>query len=371
MREALPKKTFNGVARLLKLAFVLYPGRVKTKRFFKARLRRYRVEAMSPPQNAMLCFAKTVFETEAAAILALCEKLNGSFEEAVAHMLQCRGHIVTMGMGKPGFIAQKLSATLASVGIPSFFLHPAEAAHGDIGRIAPGDVGVVLSNSGATEEIVRLLPAFKRLKMPLIVLTGNAQSPLAKQASTLIEIGPIGEACPMGLVPTASSVALHAMADALALALAREREMTPEKYALLHPAGALGRSVMRVGEFMRQGPSNPLVHEKAPLSEAIIVMTQTPGKPGATNVVSAENKLVGIFTDGDLRRLIQNQQLNLHAPIGQFMQKQPRCTYAHELAMSAAGRMQQYQVDQLPVVDEQGKAIGLLDIQDLLATRLI
>jgi arabinose-5-phosphate isomerase len=326
---------------------------------------------MSTPKNPMLHFAQTVLETEAAAILALRDKLNGNFEQAVSQMLQCRGHIVTMGMGKPGFIAQKLYATLASVGIPSFFLHPAEAAHGDIGRIAPGDVGVVLSNSGATEEILRLLPAFKRLEMPLIVLTGDAQSPLAKHATTLLEIGSINEACPMGLVPTASSAALHAMADALALSLAREREMTPEKYARLHPAGALGRSVMRVGELMRFGPSNPTVYENAPLSEAIIVMTQTPGKPGATNVVDAENKLVGIFTDGDLRRLIQSQKLNLDMPISQFMQKRPRCAHANELAMTAAGRMQQHRVDQLPVVDEQGKAIGLLDVQDLLAIRLI
>jgi len=326
---------------------------------------------MPLPKDSMLHFAQTVLETEAAAILALRNKLNGNFEKAVQHMLQCRGHIVTLGMGKPGFIAQKLSATLASVGIPSFFLHPAEAAHGDIGRIAPGDMGVVLSNSGTTEEILRLLPAFKRLEMPLIVLTGDAHSPLAKQADILLEIGSISEACPMGLVPTASSAALHAMADALALSLAREREMTPEKYALLHPAGALGRSVMRVGELMRQGPSNPVVHEKAPLSQAIIVMTQTPGKPGATNVVNEENQLVGIFTDGDLRRLIQSQKLNLEAPINQFMQRQPRCAHAHELAMAAAGRMQQHRVDQLPVVDEQGKAIGLLDVQDLLAIRLI
>ncbi|MCL2178524.1 MAG: KpsF/GutQ family sugar-phosphate isomerase [Proteobacteria bacterium] len=326
---------------------------------------------MPLPENSILHFAQTVLETEAAAILTLRDKLNGNFEKAVALMLQCRGHIVTMGMGKPGFIAQKLSATLASVGIPSFFLHPAEAAHGDIGRIAPGDVGVVLSNSGATEELLRLLPAFKRLEMPLIVLTGDAHSPLAQHATTLLEIGAIHEACPMGLVPTASSAALHAMADALALSLAREREMTPEKYALLHPAGALGRSVMRVGELMRQGPSNPVVRENAPLSEAILVMTQTPGKPGASNVVDAEDKLVGIFTDGDLRRLIQSQQLNLEAPIGRFMKQQPRCAYSNELAMVAATRMRQYQVDQLPVVDEQGKAIGLLDIQDLLAIRLI
>jgi len=331
----------------------------------------YRKQAMSLPQNTILRFAQAVLETEAAAILTLRNKLNGNFEQAVRHMLQCRGHIVTMGMGKPGFIAQKLSATLASVGIPSFFLHPAEAAHGDIGRIAPGDMGVVLSNSGSTEEILRLLPAFKRLEMPLIVLTGDAQSPLAKQATVLLEIGSINEACPMGLVPTASSAALHAMADALALSLAQEREMTPEKYALLHPAGALGRSVMRVGELMRQGPSNPVVRENAPLSEAIIVMTQTPGKPGATNVVDAENKLVGIFTDGDLRRLIQSQKLNLEAPMCQVMQKQPRYALASELAMAAAGRMQQYQVDQLPVVDEQGKTIGLLDVQDLLSIRLI
>ena len=326
---------------------------------------------MSLPKSPLLHFAQTVLETEAAAILALRNKLNGNFERAAQCMLQCRGHVVTMGMGKPGFIAQKLSATLASVGIPSFFLHPAEAAHGDIGRIAPGDMGVVLSNSGTTEEILRLLPTFKRWEMPLVVLTGDAQSPLAKHATILLEIGSINEACPMGLVPTASSAALHAMADALALSLAREKEMTPEQYALLHPAGALGRSVMRVGELMRQGPSNPVVHEKAPLSEAIIVMTQTPGKPGAANVVDADNKLVGIFTDGDLRRLIQSQTLNLDAPICQFMQKQPRCALANELAMAAAGRMQQFQVDQLPVVDEAGKIIGLLDVQDLLAIRLI
>ncbi len=333
-----------------------------------------RRKAPAPPKpspRAQLAWARTVLQTEARAISSLEGRLNGHFVDALELLSAAKGRIVATGIGKPGFIAQKFSATLASVGIASLYLHPAEAAHGDLGRIVKGDVVVALSNSGATEEVTRLLVPLKRLGVKVLALTGDAKSALATGADVVIDIGVIDEACPIGLVPTASTAALHAMCDALAMTLAWRNQLTPESYALYHPGGKLGRSVLKVSELMRRGEANPVVRETAPLSRVLAVMTQTPGRPGAALVVDAQGRLVGIFTDGDLRRLAEQRRLDMASAVEHVMAKRPKWVSPDELVLSASALMREARVDQLPVVDARGRPVGLLDVQDLLANRLV
>lgn len=316
-------------------------------------------------------WAHVVLDAEAKAIGSLKRRLDQKFVDAVELVLACKGRIAVSGIGKPGFIAQKLSATLASVGVPSIFLHPAEAAHGDLGRVADGDVAILLSNSGASEEVVRLLLPLKRLGVKCIAITGDKKSPLANGADAVVDIGSVAEASPMGLVPTASSAALHAVCDALAMCVAHARELTAEQYALRHPGGALGRRVLKVEELMRKGAAHPRVSDDAPLSEVVVVMTNTKGRPGAANVVDSKGRLVGIFTDGDLRRLAEQRRLDFSTPVEKVMSARPRCVSPNDLVLAAAALMREAAVDQLPVVDGEGKAVGLLDVQDLLAARLV
>src|SRR5437899_2184312 len=316
-------------------------------------------------------YARGVLRAEAAAIEQLCARIDGDFSEAVERILACSGRVVVTGMGKPGFIAQKISATFASTGTPSLFLHPAEALHGDLGRLVPGDLVLALSNSGETEEILRLLPALKRMGAPIIAVTGGQKSSLAAAADVVLEIGPVPEACPLGLAPTASTVALLAMGDALAMAVQHRRGFSPEQFASLHPGGALGRQLLRVRDVMRTGPRNPTVRSDASLRETAAVMTRTEGRPGAASVVDAEGKLIGIFTDGDLRRLVQCGEVDFTRPVSAVMGKSPRVVGPDDLAIAAAAMLRDIQVDQLPVVDADGRPVGLLDIQDLLAARLL
>jgi arabinose-5-phosphate isomerase len=322
-------------------------------------------------RRARLDYARSVLDAEARAILGLKERLDEAFATAVDLLTACPGHVVVTGIGKPGFIAQKLSATLASTGIPSLFLHPAEAVHGDLGRVSRGDVVLALSNSGTTEELVRLLPALRRIGARVVAITGDRESPLARGADVVLDIGRIDEACPMGLVPTASSAALHAIGDALAMTLLKERQLTREEYALFHPGGKLGRSVMRVYEVMRSGEANPVVRDTAHLSQVVVVMTNTPGRPGAACVVDRHGRLVGIFTDGDLRREVERGRTSFDVPVREVMGSRPVVVGPEELVLSAAARMREARVDQLPVVDADGRAVGLLDVQDLLAARLV
>jgi arabinose-5-phosphate isomerase len=314
-------------------------------------------------------YGRTVIETEAKAIANLA--LDGSFVRAVDWVLGCKGHVVVTGMGKPGFVAQKLSATLASTGTPSLYVHPAEAAHGDLGRIGKDDVVVALSNSGETEEILRLLPSIKRIGVRVVAMTGDRVSPLAQAADLTLTIGAIDEACPMGLAPTASTAALLALGDALAMTVLKNRPFAREEYALNHPAGKLGRGLMKVREVMRQGKANPIVRESARLSEAVAVMTETPGRPGATNAVDGKGRLVGIFTDGDLRRLVERGETNFRVAVAKWMCRNPRTVRPDALVADAARVLREARVDQVPVIDEQGRPVGLLDVQDLLAARVI
>jgi arabinose-5-phosphate isomerase len=326
---------------------------------------------VSSSRAQVLGFAREVLEAEAQAILALKQLLGPTFHQAVELLLGCSGQVIVTGMGKPGFIGQKLSATFASTGTPSLFLHPGEAVHGDLGRVSHRDVVIALSNSGATEEIVRLLPALRRLGAKIIAVTGDPSSALAQGADVVLDIGRIDEACPLGLVPTASTAAIHAVGDALAMTLTRLRQFSSDEYALFHPGGKLGRSVMRVFEVMRAGKANPVVKQSAALQEVVVVMTNTPGRPGAANVVDRQGRLVGIFTDGDLRRLVERGKTDFSQPVSGVMGRHPRFVTPEELVLTAATKMREASVDQLPVVNAEGKPVGLLDVQDLLAARLV
>src|SRR6184192_3461356 len=315
-------------------------------------------------------YARGVLRVEASAIEQLCARIDGAFSEAVARIFACDGRVVVTGMGKAGFIAQKISATFASTGTPSLFLHPAEALHGDLGRVVPGDLVLALSNSGETEEILRLLPALKRLSTPIIALTGGHRSSLAHAADVVLEIGPVPEACPLGLAPTASTAALLALGDALAMTVLHRRGFSPEQFAELHPAGALGRRLVRVREVMRTGAANPTVSSNASLRETAAVMS-TVGRPGAASVIDESGRLVGIFTDGDLRRLVQQDDIDFTRPVSAVMGRNPRTIGPEDWATTAAEILREGQIDQLPVVDARGQPVGLLDIQDLLAARLL
>jgi arabinose-5-phosphate isomerase len=318
-----------------------------------------------------LAYARQVIETEAQAIRSVIGRLGPSFDVAVETVLACTGRVVVTGMGKAGFIAQKLSATLASTGTPSLYVHPAEALHGDLGRITPDDVVVAMSNSGDTDEVTRLLPALKRLGTPIVAITGSPSSSLGSAAAAVLDIGNIEEACPLGLAPTASAVAMLAMGDALAMAVLSARPFTPEDYALNHPGGRIGQRLRKVVDLMRKGPQNPVIHEEASLTEAIGVMTSTPGRPGATCITDGLGRLVGIFTDGDLRRLIQDGLSDFSAPVSDVMTRAPRTVKGDMLVMDAAQILREKQIDQVPVVDEFGRPVGLLDVQDLLAARIL
>ncbi len=333
--------------------------------------RRLTSVSKAAPKQDLVDYAREVIRAEAEAVAQLAGRLNGAFARAAEMVLACPGRVVVTGMGKPGFIAQKLSATFASTGTPSLYLHPAEALHGDLGRLVPGDLVLALSNSGETDEIVRLLPSIRRLGAPIIAITGGTKNSLADAADVVLEIGPVPEACPLGLAPTASTVALLALGDALAMAVQHRRGFSPEQFASLHPGGALGRQLLRVRDVMRTGSRNPTVSGDTPLRDTAAVMTRTEGRPGAASVVDSQGKLVGIFTDGDLRRLVQLGEMDFSRPVSSVMGKSPRTVSPDDLAQTAADLMRRTEVDQLPVVDKDLRPVGLLDVQDLLAARLL
>ncbi len=318
-----------------------------------------------------LAYARRVLEAEARAIRSLGPRLDTGFVQAVELLLGCSGHVVVTGIGKPGFLAQKLSATFASTGTPSLYLHPAEAAHGDLGRVTARDVILALSNSGNTEELLRLIPSLKRIGAKIIAVTGVAGSPLARGSDVVVDYGRIHEVCPMGLVPTASSAAMHAICDALAMTVLNGKSFSSDEYALFHPGGSLGRQVMRVSELMRAGDANPVVGQDEPLFRAVAVMTNTAGRPGATNVIDRKGRLVGIFTDGDLRRLVERGHQDFAVAVKAVMGRQPRTCGPDDLVQDAAARMREVHLDQLPVVDEKGRPVGMLDVQDLLTAKFL
>jgi len=315
--------------------------------------------------------AREIVEREADAVRQVAERIGEPFLRALDMILARRGRVVTAGMGKAGFIAQKVSATLASTGTPSIFLHPAEAIHGDLGRVDAGDLLLAFSKSGETQELLVMLPHVKAVGVPIVGITQDKGSTLGKHCDLVLELGRIDEVGSYGLAPSASTTAMLALGDALALVVQEERRFGPEEFARFHPGGDLGRRLMKVGELMRTGERNPKVESGATVLQAIEMMTSTPGRPGATSIVDGQGKLLGFFTDGDLRRLIEHGLENPRLrKIDEVMTKNPRSIATETFALEALAFLHKFAVDQLPVVDEHGRLLGLLDVQDLLNLKI-
>ncbi len=315
--------------------------------------------------------ARDIIEREAVAVRQVAERLGQPFLRTLDLILGLRGRVVTAGMGKAGFIAMKVSATLASTGTPSIFLHPAEAIHGDLGRVDANDLLLAFSKSGETQELLVMLPHVKAVGVPVVAITQSTQSTLARHADHVLELGRIDEPGPYGLAPSSSTTAMLALGDALALVVQEGRRFGPEDFARFHPGGDLGRRLMKVGELMRRDDRNPRIESGATVLQAIEVMTRTPGRPGATSVVDRDGKLLGFFTDGDLRRLIERGLANpRQARIDEAMTKNPRSISPDTFALEALALLHQYAIDQLPVVDADDRLIGLLDVQDLLNLKI-
>lgn len=312
-----------------------------------------------------------VINTEAQAVADLADKvMSDAFIQACQLMLDCKGRVVVTGMGKSGHIADKIAATLASTGTPSFFVHPGEASHGDLGMITPDDVLLALSNSGETSEIITILPIIKRLNVPLITLTGNPDSTLSKLATVNIDVSVSKEACPLGLAPTASTTAALAMGDALAIAMLEERGFTEEDFARSHPGGALGRRLLLlIDDLMHTGATIPRVRRETKLSEALVEMTEK--GLGMAIVVDSNDKPIGIFTDGDLRRTIDHKIDVRDALIKDVMTKDCTTIKPGMLAAEALQVMDATKINALPVVDDDNTLVGALNMHDLLRAGVI
>ncbi len=311
-----------------------------------------------------------VIQVEAQAVAALAEQINANFVAACTLMFNCTGRVIVTGMGKSGHIAGKIAATLASTGTPAFFVHSGEASHGDLGMITRHDVVLALSNSGETEELLKILPIIKRLGVPLIAMTGNPTSTMAVFATTHINVGVEQEACPLGLAPTASSTAALVMGDALAVSLLEARGFTRDDFALSHPGGSLGkRLLLRVSDIMHVDGNMPSVTESAFISDALLEMTEK--KLGMTAIADAENRVIGIFTDGDLRRTL-SKNLDIHTtPIKAVMTAHCAVISSHILAAEAMQIMDNKKINALIVVDEQQHAIGALNMHDLIHAGIV
>ncbi|CAN5309376.1 KpsF/GutQ family sugar-phosphate isomerase [soil metagenome] len=308
---------------------------------------------------------QAVIATELAAVSALTDRIDDYFVKACLYLLDCNGRVVVMGMGKSGHIGGKIAATLASTGTPAFFVHPGEASHGDMGMITKNDVVLALSNSGETEEILTLLPIIKRLDIPLIVMTGKPGSTLALAADVNLDISVEKEACPLGLAPTSSTTTTLVMGDALAVALLEARGFTAEDFALSHPGGILGRRLLlRTADIMRAGDAIPRVYEDAKISTALMEMTQK--GLGMTTVMNAANQLIGIYTDGDLRRTL-DRDLNIHQSlIGEVMTRNFKTIQPRTLAAEALQVMESFKITSVLVLSEQQELLGVVHLHDLL-----
>jgi len=311
-----------------------------------------------------------VIATEQAALETLKPFINESFQQACQLILACTGRVVVMGMGKSGHIGNKIAATLASTGTPAFFVHPAEASHGDLGMITAHDVVIAISNSGEAHEILSILPVLKRLHIPLISITANGQSSLAQFANISLEIGKSVEACPLGLAPTSSTTATLVLGDALAVALLAARGFTAEDFALSHPGGALGRKLLlRVADLMHSGDNVPIVQEQTLIRDALLEISRK--GLGMTAVVDTQGQLTGIYTDGDLRRTLDLEVDVRTTPIVHVMSKNPKTIRQHLLAAEAVALMEEKKINGVIVVDEQHKPIGALNMHDLLKAGVV
>jgi arabinose-5-phosphate isomerase len=313
----------------------------------------------------LIARGRRVLATEAEAAAALEHRLGSEFAHACGLLLTCKGRIVVTGMGKSGHVAGKIAATLASTGSPAFFLHPAEAIHGDIGMITAADVVLALSNSGETDELTTILPVIKRLGVALIAMTGNRDSTLARYATVVLDVSVPAEACSLNLAPTASTTASLAMGDALAVAILEARGFTEEDFARSHPGGTLGRRLLlHVEDVMRKGDALPAVEPGTTLSAGLLEMSRK--GLGMTTIVDAARRVIGVFTDGDLRRVLDGQ-VDVHATtMREIMTERPRVARPQMLAAEAVHLMEEHRITALPVVDDDGRLIGALNVHDLL-----
>ncbi|MBU1727597.1 MAG: KpsF/GutQ family sugar-phosphate isomerase [Candidatus Omnitrophica bacterium] len=314
--------------------------------------------------------ARQVLDIEADAIKALRPRISGNFKKALDIITKTKGRVVVSGMGKTGIIAQKFSATLASTGTPSLFLHTAEAIHGDLGKVTQEDVVIVLSNSGSTEEMKKLLPILKKIGSKIIALTGNPGSVLAKYSDVVLDVSVKKEACPLGLAPTASTTAALAMSDAISVCLLELKNFQEKDFALYHPGGSLGRRLLlKVDDIMRRGQANPIVNEDRRVSDVLLKITQS--RAGSASVVDKNGKLIGIFTDGDLRRHLDSDGNLPKRKIKEVMTKDPAVVKKGMLAVEALRILREKKIDEVPVVDDFMRPVGLLDVQDLLKAGLV
>ena len=316
--------------------------------------------------------ARLCLEIEAAAVKSLISSINGEFDKAIEMILQCQGRVVVTGIGKSGLIGRKVSATLASTGTPSFFLHPSEGLHGDIGMVTGEDIVLAFSNSGDTAELIGLLPALKRIGARIIALCGREGGVLVQNADLFIDVGVEREACPLGLTPTASTTAALAMGDAMAMALLSARKFSAEDFAVFHPGGALGQKLLTVADHMHKGEDNPVIQAGKTVREALFVITAK--GLGATSVITEDGVLLGLITDGDIRRGFVKGNDFLDWKVEEFMTRTPRTIRPEELAAAALRRMEANRptpITVLPVTDSEGKVNGMLHITDLLRRGMV
>lgn len=319
-------------------------------------------------------FARQVLETEAAAVRDVISQLDEQFDKAVRLILDCPGAVLTSGIGKAGHVARKLSASFSSTGTPSHFLNPAEALHGDLGSVRKGDVVLILSYSGESDEILRMLSVVKKLGNPVVVITSTATNSLARFADIVLRVGKIEEACPLGLAPSATTAALAALGDALFLGVMKSRSFTAEEFALYHPGGQLGRKLIKVKEAMsfRVGENFSVVSDRFNVGQVLHEVSSIKRRSGAVVLVDDHGKISGIFSDGDLRRAITNDDGSvLKQPISDLMTRNPKRIRGEQLASEAIAMMRPYRIDELPVVDDEDHPIGLIDIQDLVVLRML
>lgn len=314
--------------------------------------------------------AKKVLAIERDALTELIKRIDRTFEKAVNAIYNVKGRVIVTGMGKPGFIAQKISATLSSTGTPSLYLHPAEALHGDLGRVTKEDLILALSNSGETDEILKFLPIVKKIGAKLIAMVGNTRSTLARNADYIINTSVKREACSLGLAPTTSTTAMLAMGDALAVALLDKKGFKEKDFAFFHPGGILGkRLLLSVGDIMRKGRDNPIVNENMAVKKVLVAITKA--RAGSASVVDPRGRLTGIFTDGDLRRHIENNPDLINKKVKDVMTKNPVTIKKERLAAEAFDILRSKKIDEIPVVDAGKRPVGLVDVQDLLKAGLV
>lgn len=319
----------------------------------------------------LLEIARKVIKTEADALLALTERLDSTFAEAVEIIFSSKGKVVVCGMGKSGLVGKKIAATLASTGTPAFFLHPAEASHGDLGMVTAQDVIIAISNSGETEELIKLIPFLKRFSVRLISLTGNHNSTLAKASDVNLDVSVKEEACPLGIVPTASTTAVLAMGDAVAVALLTKRGYKEEDFASFHPGGSLGKKLfIKVKDIMHTGKDLPLVAPDASMTTAVIEISSK--RLGIAIVAEPDKKILGILTDGDVRRGIEKWgKVFFDMPAAEAMTKSPRTISEDELAAKALSIMEEHSITVLLVPDQQGRAEGIIHLHDILKQGIV